>query len=51
MHNTTPAHTLPYRPGYSPAIIRRRPGDGLLACIERHRRYTGWQGPVIVVPA
>lgn len=40
-----------FTPHYSPAIVRRRPGDGILAAIEIHRRRTGWQGPVILVPA
>lgn len=40
-----------YRPGYSPAIVRRHRGENLLASIEAHRRRTGWQGPVVVVPA
>jgi|GEM_PF-6492985 len=39
------------RPGYHPSVVRRRRGENLLACIETHRLRTGWQGPVVVVPA
>ena len=39
-----------YDPHSSPSIVRRMPGEGILSAIERHRRRTGWQGSVVVVP-